>query len=200
MHRDSRDPCRDRLRVRVGKTVLVRPERRSIGELSISITAGAALSRRGPENSPDSITLVFFGPRPFNACTSFVQNKGARSLDNITRGIRGRQNDGVARQPDELFSSQNNQSSWLLPPLHPPFPLFALFPTAPPNPPSARRFAPFLSALMLFPRRYAKSVHRCPMENADLHVFLIEQVTGMRRSRPSRRLIISPLFAAGATL
>ena len=35
----------------------------------------------------------------------------ARSLDNITRGIRGRQNDGVASHADELFCSQNNQSS-----------------------------------------------------------------------------------------
>lgn len=66
----------------------------------------------------DSIASLFFGSQPslslvfaFNAATSFVEDKGARSLDNITGGIRGRQNDGVARQPDELFCSQNNQSS-----------------------------------------------------------------------------------------
>lgn len=32
-------------------------------------------------------------------------------MDNITRGIRGRQNDGVASHADELLCSQNNQSS-----------------------------------------------------------------------------------------
>lgn len=68
----------------------------------------------------DSIISLFFGarrpsPPPFlmPVVLDSWRNKKerARSLDNITRGIRGRQNDGVASHADELFCSQNNQSS-----------------------------------------------------------------------------------------